>query len=274
VTTISYHSFGPASNRAYVELLSGVLADEAARLGVEVVLDTTPGASLGAKQSRGLHPLDVAVLTSRVWRAARSGADAAVVGNIQDPGLVECRELVAIPVVGLLESLLTGSYPFGRSVAFICTNRRVEPLLRERIAACGMSERLHGFAFLDVDLAELSRGLARGDAQALGRVAARVAELEAGLRAGGAQVVATGSALLDVLLRSRGERREDTLVSPIAVAVATARAAADMRRAGVPVGAGSLRPDEAEVARYMARVEALVAIERDGGAPVDAPATV
>lgn len=259
MTRISYHSFGPETNRAYLGLLASVIEHRAK--GAEVVLDATPGASVGAKQSRSLHPLDVAVLSSRVWHAEQDGADVAVIGNIQDPGLAECRGLVDIPVVGLLESVFSSAVPFGRSVAFVCTHRRVEALIRERAAAYGMTDRLHGFAFLDVDLRGLSRVLT--EPQAAAPVLERVAELEIGLREAGADVVAAGSGMLDVLVQTSGRTR---LLSPITAALAMARAAADLRRAGVPV-ARREPIDAAEVERYIARVDALVSMERTSRAP-------
>lgn len=264
MTTISYHSFGPATNRAYFGLLEDVVRRHASAADVEVVLEPTPGSSLGAKQSPSLHPLDVAVLTSRVWHAERAGADVAVVGNIQDPGLAECRGLVAIPVVGLLESALLATRPLGRSVAFVCTHRRVEPLLRARVATYGMGDRLHGFGFLDADLAGLSQAMTDGDRAAMDAVAARVGELAAQLRAAGAEVVVTGSGLLDVLLQSHGGAVE--VLSPIAAAFGAAIAAADLHRAGVRTGAREPL-DPAEVERYMARVDALIAMERASGEP-------
>jgi hypothetical protein len=102
----------------------------------------------------------------------------------------------------------------------------------------------------------------------------RQLELELRLRLGGEpsrrrpRRAHLGDGLLDVLLRTRGavgEHHESTLLSPIAAAVNAARTAAAMSAGGVEVGTPS--PDAAEVSRYMARVDRLVAMDDSADTP-------
>jgi Asp/Glu/hydantoin racemase len=264
VPRISYHSFGPASNVAYLGALETVIRREADRCGLSVVLRPTRNSCVRAKQHRSLHPLDVAELTHDVWQCVSGGAAGVVIGNIQDPGLYECRQLVDVPVAGLLESVFTATFPFGARIGLILTNTRVEPLLRERLRIYGLTDRLASVHTIDTQLTDLSAVFSTG-------VPAPLVEAVAGCvraaRAQGADMIVPGSGMLAVVIDQIVNSYEEgevvlnelnglAVVSPIAAALSTLRAAMCLRDAGTAIGRRGVyeAPDRQQVVEYFQRL--------------------
>lgn len=260
---ISYHSFGPESNRAYVDALRRVLEEEGRRLGIETRLVTTSQSSVGGKQYRSLHPLDIAELTYSVWRAVDEGASAVVIGNIQDPGLYECRQLVNVPVIGLLESAIATAMPFGARIGLITTHDRVNALIRERLSAYGLSSRVVAIEALNVELTDLSSSLSEDVSASLVNAVERTV---ASLRTAGAEFVVAASGMLAVALnlasRSQGplasRLRSQRIASPIPFALSAAHMAGALAsRVEISRVGTYASPPLDEVLRYFRRLERL-----------------
>ena len=89
---------------------------------------------LAGKYVRLVQTADSIAVVRGVLEAEARGFDAAVIGNIFDPGLYEARQLLQIPVVGLAEAgLLLGRVLAGRP-AVLCTNPLAIPRVRENAA--------------------------------------------------------------------------------------------------------------------------------------------
>lgn len=84
--------------------------------------------------------------------AAEAGYDAFVIGHFQEPGLVECRGAIGIPVIGLGEATLLQACTLGRRIGLVTIDPAFVPWHRDQVARHGLSERLAGVAAIEADL--------------------------------------------------------------------------------------------------------------------------
>jgi len=256
---ILYQSFGPETNRDYVAALGRSVAAAGRAYGTEVTLRGLAGAVLAEKQHRAFHLAAGAELLDSVHRGEADGFDAAVIGNIQDPALYECRQVCRIPVVGMLESLLATTRPFGASLALITTGARVQPLLRERVLLYGEEHRVRAIESVEIPLAEIARAFADGAAARSCVERFRAAAVRAADT--GAEIVAPASGILATLLAAQhGDAAAWDLsagapvANPVWLAVAAAASAARSARAGLAVSRHGTyeSPPPADLERYFA----------------------
>lgn len=137
-----YQSFGPPSNKPYLEALRRVVDAAASVHGVAVELGGLSRARLGQKQHPAFHLAAGSDLLDAVMEAERTGVAAAVIGNIQDPALHECRQICEIPVVGMLEASMAFATSIGRSVVLVTTSEATIPLLEDRLRQYGFASRV------------------------------------------------------------------------------------------------------------------------------------
>ncbi|MCV0377499.1 aspartate/glutamate racemase family protein [Microbacterium sp.] len=140
---VHYQSFGPPSNEAYLGSLRLLLRAAGSAHSADVQLGGLERARLEQKQHRAFHLRAGADMLDAVVQAVRQGADAAVIGNIQDPALYECRQVCEIPVIGMLETSLAATLPVARSVALVTTSDATIPLLEERARLYRLDGRVH-----------------------------------------------------------------------------------------------------------------------------------
>jgi Asp/Glu/hydantoin racemase len=152
-----YQSFGPPDNEAYLGALRRVLGAAGGAHGVAVELGGLSRARLGQKQHPAFHLAAGSDLLDAVLQAERSGVAAAVIGNIQDPALYECRQLCQIPVVGMLEASMAVAISVGRSVALVTTAEATIPLLEDRLRQYGYASRVHSIRPMFRGLGVVSR---------------------------------------------------------------------------------------------------------------------
>lgn len=227
---ILYQSFGPPANRAYLDSLRLTLDGTGRACRATVEIGTLRGTALAEKQHRAFHLAAGADLLVEIHAAAGRGYDAAVIGNIQDPALFESRQVSAIPIVGLLESVLSTTRPFGATVGLMTTGRLTIPLIRERILVYGERDRVSAIRSADVALPELLRSFT--DRPLRRRILKSVREAAARVVEEGAEIVVAGSGMLAELLNAEArERGLDLGVSapcldPVQIAVSAAVAAA------------------------------------------------
>jgi allantoin racemase len=121
--------------------------------------------------------LVVPELTRSVFRAAREGFDAVIIGCVSDPGLGALRELVSIPVVGPGASAVHLAAQLGDRFAILSPLEESRPRVERHVAALGFEARLAavrgiGMSVLDVAgdregvldrLAEIGRAVIRDD---------------------------------------------------------------------------------------------------------------
>ena len=96
-------------------------------------------------------------------RAERQGFDAFVIGHFQEPGLVECRGAVDIPVVSLGEATMLYACSLGRRVGLVTISPVFIPWHEEQIRRHGLERRVIGATAIAADLPRLVRAFEDAD---------------------------------------------------------------------------------------------------------------
>jgi len=150
------------------------------------------------------------------------GHDAVIVAAFGDPGLAALREAVPVPVLGLTESALTSACMLGARFSIVAISRRIVGWYRDTVQACGLTDRLAGFRFLDTRLRD--PGSVQADHEA-----ALEALCHAAIRDDGADVVILAGAPLAGLARSIRHRIPVPLVDGVSSAVRHAESMVALR---------------------------------------------
>jgi allantoin racemase len=136
----------------YARALAAALR-EAAEPGTEIAVHgLSPGKAI-ADQYRYLELLDTAEVLDNGLRAEREGYDAFLIGNVFEPGLHALREVLNIPVLGLLESSVHLASMMGASFSLVNVNAKFTRRVVENIASTGLQSRL-----ISVDEMRVERG--------------------------------------------------------------------------------------------------------------------
>jgi len=152
---IWYQSFvDPVGQAPYIAHLQGMLDTVASEdVAFEVHGLSPPDAHF--------HPLTefrcAAQTIRQAIEAERSGYRAFVIGHFQEPGLLECRGCLDIPVVGLGEAALLAACTMGRKIGLVT----IDPIFigwhERQIAEHGLTERVVGVRAIRVDLPAFMR---------------------------------------------------------------------------------------------------------------------
>src|SRR5262245_12530264 len=137
------------------------------------------------------HPLTefrCAAQTIRLaLEAERAGYDAFVIGHFQEPGLLEIRGALDIPVIGLGEATLLAGLSMGRQLGLIT----IDPLFidwhERQVRAHGLEQRVAGVRALRMDLPRFMRAFT--DEATYVEVRAEFVEQVRPLVAAGAEVI-------------------------------------------------------------------------------------
>ena len=83
------------------------------------------------------------------------GFDAAIVAAFGDPGLMEAKEMLPIPVVGLTESALATAFLLGGRFSIVGISKRIGAWYEQTVQEMGMTARFNGYyglgqAFADI----------------------------------------------------------------------------------------------------------------------------
>jgi len=170
-----------------------------------------------------------ACLAAEHWH----GHDAVIVAAFGDPGLGALREAIPVPVLGMTESALMSACMLGARFSIVAISRRIVGWYRETVHACGLSDRLAGFRFLDAPLRDV--GSVQADHEAALEALCRQAVVE-----DGADVVILAGAPLAGLARGIRDRVPVPLVDGVSSAVRHAESMAALR--GGQPQAGSFAP--------------------------------
>jgi Asp/Glu/hydantoin racemase len=150
-----YQSMGVARRSEtgpYARALASALRD-AAEPGTEVhVQGVGPGKAI-ADQYRYLELLDTVEVLDNGLRAECEGYDALLIGNVFEPGLHALREVLNIPVLGLLESSVHLACLMGASFSIVNVNPKFTRKVSENIASTGLQSRL-----VSIDNMSVERG--------------------------------------------------------------------------------------------------------------------
>jgi allantoin racemase len=145
-----YQSFvHPKEQLPYIERLRGLL-DASASPGIQFeVHGLEPPDHL-------FHPLTefrcAAQTIRNALQAERAGYDAFVIGHFQEPGLLEIRGSVDIPVIGLGEASLLAAMSMGRRIGLVTIDPVFIDWHERQITAHGFGQRVTGVRAIHVDL--------------------------------------------------------------------------------------------------------------------------
>ncbi|WP_144636131.1 aspartate/glutamate racemase family protein [Bordetella genomosp. 13] len=159
-----------------------------------------PGVAPMTFNSRaGMRMLSARQVCEAAQAAQAAGYDAFALGCFFDPGLVEARSLVDIPVVSLTESCLLTGCSLGRRVGMIALTPFQKMQTEDLAARYGLSGRLSGVVVMEpaVDLFELE------DEGAAASIAQRFVESCRVALAQGAEVIIPGDGVLNEFLVRR-----------------------------------------------------------------------
>ena len=150
-----YQSFvHPTEQKPYIERLQGAL-DAAASPGIRFeVHGLDPPDHL-------FHPLTefrcAAQTIRNALEAEQAGYDAFVIGHFQEPGLLEIRGALDIPVIGLGEANLLAALSMGRMLGLVT----IDPVFIEwherQVLAHGLEARVAGVRAIRMDLPAFMR---------------------------------------------------------------------------------------------------------------------
>lgn len=162
--------------------------------------------------------------------AERNGADAFVIGCLYDPGLVEVREQLSIPVIGPLETATSLSRMFGHRYAILSDHRKALPMQRDILRAYGTDVNCVGLEavgwFVDDMVSDPIR-VARDTAAKARELMART----------GAETVIIGCTIVAAcyeyaVMRGEIDGAGLSVVNPNVLAVKSAEMFADIHRGG------------------------------------------
>jgi len=223
-----YQSFvHPVEQAPYIERLQALLQSAAAPgIGFEVHGLDPP--------DHLFHPLTefrcAAQTIRNALEAERAGYDAFVIGHFQEPGLLEVRGAVDIPVIGLGEATMLAALSMGRRFGLVTIDPIFIDWHERQVTAYGFRQRVAGVRAIQVDLPGFMRAFT--DDASYARVRAQFGEQVRPLIAAGAEVIIPAGGLPMLLFaRERPFVIDDALVlDGIAVVAKAAEMALALRR--------------------------------------------
>ncbi len=188
-------------------------------------------------------------------QAQQEGYDAFVIGHFQEPGLVECRAALDIPVIGLGEAAMLHACTLGRTFGLVTINPVFIPWHRDQITRLGLGQRAVGVRAIDTQVATYMQAFE--DETVYQKVKDEFCAQAAPLVEAGAEVIIPAGGLPMLLLarESRFAVQGAIVLNGIAVVVAMAEAALKLYRlTGVAASRGGTfakAPPEA-IAEFLA----------------------
>ncbi len=143
----------------------------------------------------------------RIIAAEREGFDAVVVSCTFDPGVLEAREVVDIPVVGIMEASASMACMMGQSYSVIAPEQTAAAVLRRLLTTYGMRERCASVRHIGIVARELYP-----DRTSQEEVLARLEKVAALCREDGAEVVIPGCSIIGAILTT-SQQGESTAAS-------------------------------------------------------------
>jgi Asp/Glu/hydantoin racemase len=161
--------------------------------------------------------------------AQRQGHDAVVIGHFQEPGLIECRSALDVPVVGLGEATMLYACTIGRTFGLVTINPVFIPWHRDQITRLGLGQRAVGVRAIDTQVATYMRAFE--DEGTYQQVKEEFCRQAGSLAEAGAEVVIPAGGLPMLLARERNLTvRQAVVLNGIAVVAAAAEAALKLYR--------------------------------------------
>ncbi len=220
---IWYQSFvDPVEQAPYIERLQQALgAASGTAVRFEVHGLTPP--------DKWFHPLTEFRCAAQTIRNAISAEEAGyagfVIGHFQEPGLLECRGALDIPVLGLGEASLLAACSMGRTFGLVTVDPVFIDWHERQVRAHGLDQRLAGVRAIRADLPGFMQAFT--DEAAYRRVRAEfVAQVQPLVEAGADIIIPAGGLPMLLFARERPFVVEGALVlNGIAVVAKAAEAA-------------------------------------------------
>jgi allantoin racemase len=150
------------------------------------------------------HPLTefrcAAQVIGHALEAEKAGYDAFVIGHFQEPGLIEIRSSVDIPVIGLGEANLLAALSLGYRLGLVTIDPIFIPWHDRQVRLHGLGERVIGTTALKMSLPAFMKAFTDEDAYATVR-AGFVAQVKPLISAGAEVIIPAGG--LPMLLFAR-----------------------------------------------------------------------
>ncbi len=227
-TRIWYQSFvHPIEQKPYIERLQAFL-DHAAAPGVSFEVH---GLDPPDRHFHALTEFRCAAQTIRnALEAERAGYDAFVIGHFQEPGLLEIRGAVDIPVVGLGEASMLAALSMGGRLGLVTIDPSFIDWHERQVRAHCFDRRVAGVRAVHMDLPSFMRAFT--DADTYARVRADFIEQVRPLVAAGAEVILPAGGLPMLLFARECPFVIDgaLVLNGIAVAVKSAEMALSLRQ--------------------------------------------
>jgi allantoin racemase len=182
---IWYQSFvHPIEQAPYIDRLQAFL-DRAASPGIRFEVHGLD------PPDRHFHPLTefrcAAQTIRNALQAERAGYDAFVIGHFQEPGLLEIRGAVDVPVIGLGESSLLAALSMGGRLGLVTIDPSFIDWHERQVRAHCLERRVAGVRAVHMDLPSFMRAFS--DEEGYARVHADFSEQVRPLVAAGAEVI-------------------------------------------------------------------------------------
>jgi len=182
---IWYQSFvHPKEQAPYIERLQAFL-DGAASPGIRFEVHGLD------PPDRHFHPLTefrcAAQTIRHALEAERAGYDAFVIGHFQEPGLLQIRGAVEIPVIGLGEASLLAALSMAGRLGLVTIDPAFIDWHERQIIAHGFAQRVAGVRAIQIDLPGFMRAFT--DEKSYARVRAEFIDQVRPLVAAGAEVI-------------------------------------------------------------------------------------
>lgn len=245
---IWWQSFIDASaSAAYLARLSGYLNEIAAPGTTVTVHGISPpdrGFSRLAELRCAVQAIDNALVSQD------EGYDAFVMGHFQDPGLMEAKSALRIPVIGTGEATLHLAAQLGRNIGLVTLDDVFRAMHREQGDLYGLGPRITHVAGLNADPSDFSAAFS-GDLAAKDRMINAFRDVAAPMVATGADVIVPAGVLPGLLIGGEHGLRigHAPVVNCAAVALMQAEAMVRLYRLnGLEVARGpfcALAPDQA-----------------------------
>ncbi len=193
-----YQSFvDPDGQKPYIDRLQQTLNDIASPGITFEVHGLTP-------PDQFFHPLTEFRCAAQCIRnaiaAERAGYDAFVIGHFQEPGLIEARGSVDIPVIALGESVLLNACTLGHKIGLVTIDPIFIPWHEQQIARHRLEQRVVGITAIHANLPSFMKAFT--DEEAYVQARAEFVEQVRPLVAAGADVIIPAGGL-PMLLFSR-----------------------------------------------------------------------
>jgi allantoin racemase len=226
-TKVWYQSFvHPVEQAPYIDRLQAFL-DRAASPGIRFEVHGLD------PPDRHFHPLTefrcAAQTIRNALKAERAGYDGFIIGHFQEPGLLEIRGAVDIPVVGLGEASMLSALSMGGRLGLVTIDPCFIDWHERQVRAHCLERRVVGVRAVHMDLPSFMRAFT--DEESYARVHADFSEQVRPLVAAGAEVILPAGGLPMLLFARECPFVIDgaLVLNGIAVAVKAAEMALELR---------------------------------------------